>query len=95
MTHAQRQQHWQQHLTLWQQSGLNGAQFCEQHALSYHQFQYWRHKFAETSPVSGFASVVASKPAHSLHLNLPCGSVLEGIDASNVATVAQLLEALR
>lgn len=37
--------HWKQHVEQWRQTKLSQTAYCKQHALNYHQFLYWKHKF--------------------------------------------------
>ena len=103
MTTTERQQHWQQHLTHWQHSGLSGAQYCQQHALIYHQFTYWKQKLnhhdtpATPTPTPLVPVICPSSPVSTtdaLQLHLPGGGVLTGIADNNLNTVIQLLGAL-
>ena len=35
---------WRAHLNAWQKSGLNRAEYCRRHNLSYHALRYWEKK---------------------------------------------------
>ena len=91
--------YWQRHVDQHQQTDLSGAAYCQRQGLVYHQFTYWRRKLSEvdslsTPSSSGFSQVVLppSLPSPSgLHLRLPDGVEIHGIDGSNVAVVHQLL----
>lgn len=106
MTTHQREHYWHQQLTHWVDSGLSGAAFCKQHALSYHQFTYWRRKQldAEATPghptaPAGFARVAALAPsqrpgAAELTLTLPNGITITGLHTDNVVLLGALLRQL-
>ena len=47
---------WKAHLQAWGKSGLNGMEYCRQHDLSYHAFNYWKKKCHRSSP-SGISLV--------------------------------------
>jgi len=36
---------WGAHLQAWRKSGLSGMEYCRQHNLSYHGFNYWKKKY--------------------------------------------------
>ena len=57
----QKRQHWREHIARWQQSGLNPADYCRQHRLAYHQFLYWRGKYA-AKPAPAFSLVELTLP---------------------------------
>ncbi len=55
---------WKEHVEAWKCSGVSQNKFCQEHALSYHRFMYWRRKFERGSGSSqtkresgGFATV--------------------------------------
>jgi hypothetical protein len=50
MTSAQRRNHWQGHHDAWRQSGLSQRAYCEQHALNYSTFTYWRTRVSVDAP---------------------------------------------
>jgi hypothetical protein len=37
---------WSTHITSWQASRVNQTEYCRRHELKFHQFVYWRQKFA-------------------------------------------------
>ena len=43
----QSRQHWRQHVDAWLKPGLSGSQYCQQNALTYRQFIYWKTKLSE------------------------------------------------
>jgi len=105
MTTQQRELYWQQQLADWLDSGLSGAAFCKQHALSYHKFTYWRRKLREpevepsqSAGSAGFARVTAvsstrmhDTPASELTLTLPGGIAITGLHAGNVDLLGAIL----
>ena len=100
--HAQdKETFWQHHLDSCNHSSLSGAAYCQEHALAYHRFIYWRRKLtAEISlpavPPTGFSQVVLQSPPYvsGLRLHLSNGLEIHGIDAANVSVVHQLLVGL-
>jgi len=43
---AQKRRDWNLHITGWQTSRLSQAVYWRRHELKFHQFVYWRRKFA-------------------------------------------------
>lgn len=99
---TEQQVRWQQHITHWQQSGQTQAAFCDAHDLVYHQFTYWRRKFAanpdQATPPrqSGFVAVqrADNNSDTGLTLSLPNGITLRGLSQQHLAWLPQLLERL-
>lgn len=106
MAQQECKQYWQQQITEWQASGLFGMAFCQQEALTYHQFSYCRQKLlASVSSTDeqavGFAAVaypgaVPAKEIDSagLTVSLPGGITITGLHAGNVALLGELLRQL-
>ena len=46
---SRNQRHWQTHVKALFQSGLNRAEYCRQHKLSYHALTYWHRKLSKPS----------------------------------------------
>ena len=44
-TQPNRPRYWQAHINALSGSGLNRAEYCRQHKLSYHALVYWQRKF--------------------------------------------------
>ena len=42
---------WNTHITSWQASRLSQTEYCRRHKLKFHQFVYWRRKFAPKAAV--------------------------------------------
>jgi len=102
MNHKERATHWQNHINQWQETGLSGPQFCNQHGLNLAQFYYWKNKVllrsskAALDPKcpSGFATVVvADTPMvdEGLCFTLPNGCAIVGITGANVLLVGAIL----
>ena len=92
----ERKAYWAPHIEAWQASGLSAHRFCKDNALPYSQFLYWVDKLrpaAAPSPASSFTRVVPlSDPAPTgLHILLPSGVRISGIDAGNVALLHRVL----
>lgn len=52
MTSDQRHNLWQGHHETWRGSGLSQRAYCDQHALSYSTFSYWRKRVSVDKPQS-------------------------------------------
>ena len=92
-------EHWRHHFDAWRQSGQSQSQFCRVNALNYHRFLYWQRKFRKQERQNangGFVSVTRQvDPAPcGLSIVLPGGLVVQGISASNLPVVRQLLNQL-
>jgi hypothetical protein len=61
----QKRRDWNAHITRWQDSRLSQSEYCRRHDLKFHQFVYWRRKFAPQTaiPVS-LVQVPAAVVAH-------------------------------
>ena len=100
-TNQSAKHHWQQHVEAWLKSGLSGSQYCQQNALTYHQFIYWKTKLSERSPdkktsAQGTFTKVIRQPESisDLTLTLPNGIVVGGITDTNVNLVGKIIEQL-
>ncbi len=91
---------WASHIQSWQKTQQSQSAYCRDHDLNYHRFTYWRRKLVKQAgsarhPVqrSGFIPVEACSAvaAQSLTATLPNGVLLQGITASNLTVVKQLL----
>ena len=97
---------WQQRVEQHQTSGLSIKQFAEQHELNYHQFCYWRKKFADelqVASVAGFARVtrqnvptpaLADGSNQELCIHLAKGLSITGISHDNLGVLLSLLRQL-
>ncbi len=96
----ERQVYWQPHVEAWQASGLSAKRFCKGNALPYGQFLYWAGKLrpaAAQSTASGFTRVLPLSGAaapEGLHITLPNGLRIGGINAGNVELLGTLLTQL-
>ncbi len=107
MTTLPREQHWQQHIDVWQSSGLSQQAYCREHGLRPHQFSDWKKKLTASSShhslaigeaSAAFVPLQVSRPAvtdNGLHLRLPNGCELSGIEAQHLSIVTRLIEVLK
>ncbi len=49
---------WKAHVKAWHDSGLNSAEYCRRHNLSYHALTYWHDKFKDREYKSGSSTIV-------------------------------------
>jgi len=101
--------YWQNQVAEWQRSNLSVAAYCRRHQVMYHKFLYWRSKLDRSSSsessikeVSGFTRVVSqrvdvsefttSQPA--LTVTLPNGIKVDGLYASNISLLGDILRQL-
>ena len=95
---------WQQRVEQHQASGLSIKQFAEHNARNYHQFCYWRKKFADEQQVAstaGFArvtrqhdSAAGQSTGHGLCIHLAGGLSITGIGHDNLGVLLSLLRQL-
>ena len=92
-------------LELFEQSGMSGKAFAQQHGIKYPTFAYWRKQQREacetnlhSSSSGGFviAEIAATTPSVSgvLTLTLPNGSEIKANGESGVELLAQLIRKL-
>ena len=94
--------YWQEQISAWEQTDQTQKSFCEEHDLDYHRFGYWRRKHRGQSPNEtvqqgpGFVPVrhALDRVSTSLTLILPNGIRVQGIEASNLPLLSQLLRQL-
>ena len=48
----QKRRDWKAHITNWKASRLSQTEYCRRHELKFHQFVYWRRKFAPKPPAA-------------------------------------------
>jgi len=91
---------WANHIQSWQKTQQSQSAYCRDHDLNYHRFTYWRRKLVNQASLarhpaqrSGFIPVepCSSVAAQNLTATLPNGVLLQGITASNLTVVKQLL----
>ena len=62
---------WKAHLQAWRKSGLSGMEYCRQHTLSYHAFNYWKKKYHRPAPPEiSFVPVPAKRVMPSAELRI-------------------------
>ena len=101
----QKRRDWNGHITRWQASRLSQTEYCRRHELTFHQFVYWRRKFAPkaatpisliqvpTAAVARAAGLGSMPPALRVALAPDlCIEVSPGFDPS---TLQQVVTALR
>jgi len=97
-TEDTRATYWREQIQAWSVSGKSQKAFCEEQALSYHRFGYWRRKFSQSVSIppkaKTFVAVTRQPSSKSLSLSLPNGLIIEGIAVDNVSLVGQLLRQL-
>ena len=104
MTSQARANFWHQHVINWQTSGFSGQAYCKQQSLTYHQFVYWRKKYADSNQDSelterpGFAKVAAADHTlprqEGLSISLPNGMAISGLHGDNIHLLGAILEQL-
>lgn len=52
---------WKERIGDWQESGLSQSEYCRRHNLKFHQFVYWRRKYAP-APVSTDQTEIVELP---------------------------------
>ncbi len=92
-------EHWRHHFDAWKTSGQSLSEFCRVHELNYHRFLYWQRKFRKQERQDtrgGFASITRQPDPSpgGLSIVLSHGLVLQGISASNLPVVYQLVSRL-
>ena len=101
----QKRQFWKTHITNWQASLLSQTEYCRRHELKFHQFVYWRRKFAPkaataisliqvpTAAVARAASYCSQPPA--LRVALAPDLCIEVSPGFDPPTLQQVVTALR
>jgi transposase len=98
---ARNRRHWETHLKAAARSGLNRAEYCRQHKLSYHALSYWHKRLSSENSAQTFVPVKMAlirnethRDESSLRVILPGKfSVAVGDDFS-AATLDRLLTVL-
>ena len=93
---------WNRHINQWRESGLSKKAYCEQFSLAYQQMVYWcakstNMKNKEKKPSSDFVAITmkpATQSVSGLRIQLPNGTIVEGIDGHSVSLVGKLIEQL-
>ena len=102
---SRNQRHWQAHVTQQVMSGLNRAEYCRQHNLSYHALTYWCGKLSKPMcpperslvPVTIRSTIqpIAEQPSVSLKILLPGQATIEIGDDFLPATLNKLLDTFK
>jgi len=98
------QRHWLAHVRAQHQSGLNRAEYCRQHKISYHRLTYWHRKLSTPSSKTTLVPIVIernkkgpvpvqSEPA-AIKVTLPNKICIEIGDNFSPATLSKLLVTL-
>ena len=95
---------WQQQIKVWQTSGQNQKAFCRSYDLNYARFGDWVRKLRRPSSEvsepkqsrSAFVPVTLKQVSDDtgLHLVLPGGLEIRGIQRDNLSLVEQLLKVM-
>ena len=99
------QRHWHAHVAQQVKSGLNRAEYCRQHNLSYHALTYWCKKLSKPPhppekslvPVTLHNSIqrIAGQQSVSLKILLPGQAAIEIGDNFLPATLNRLLDTFK
>ncbi len=97
------QRHWRAHIKAQKQSGLNRAEYCRQHKLSYHAMAYWFGKLSSPSSKTTLVPVPLKNNIEqntiqadraALKINLPGRVAIEIGNNFSPATLTRLLDTL-
>ena len=66
----QKRRYWSTHITSWQASRVSQSEYCRRHELKFHQFVYWRQKFA---PKPAAAVSLVQVPVSAVEVATGCG----------------------
>jgi hypothetical protein len=96
---TKKQGEWMELNQLFNQSPLTLRDFCKQHSINKHTFQYWRSKFRKAEKKSSsFRQIVPTNPKNeskqSLKLHFPGGKYLEIPDGYPKSELINLLQGL-
>ena len=102
---SRNQRHWQAHVSQQIKSGLNRAEYCRQHNLSYHTLTYWCRKLSKPMrpserslvPVTLRSNIqpVAKQQAAPLKILFPGQATIEIGDDFLPSTLNKLLDTLK
>ena len=101
----QKRHYWNTHITDWQANRLSQTEYCRRHELKFHQFVYWRRKFAPKrampislvqvpEPVVARAAGWGSRPS-ALRVALAADLCIEVSPGFDPPTLQQVVTALR
>jgi hypothetical protein len=104
----QKRQYWNTHIADWQSSRLSQTEYCRRHELRFHQFVYWRRRFAPQTamPISLVQVPAAAVARASGYFSTPaalrvalapdvCIEVSPGFDAPTLQRVVTALRGIR
>ena len=95
-----KQQFWQDHVAVWEQSGIRQSEYCHRQGLNIKVFGYWKRKLCR-KPAAGLTFVPVAiktsqstvvKPAATLRLIIRGGSCIEIGDGFNQDTLRRVLD---
>lgn len=89
MTNSDKHNYWQQHIDVWQRSGLTQKAYCERENLSLAQFGYWRRRLAGKSP-KRFIALEARPISSMVRIHLRGGVLIEA-PIDSLATVLSIV----
>ena len=103
---SRNQSRWRAHVARQDKSGLNRAEYCRQHSLSYHALTYWSRKLSKPVrpserslvPVtlrSSIQQTTQQLPSASLKIVLPGQATIEIGDDFLPATLNKLLDTFK
>ncbi len=98
----EREAYWKRHVDRWRASGLSQSEYSRQEGLRSNQLSYWYRRDQlskeekERVSSAGFVplQVVTAVEVENLSVKLPSGVVIEGVTASNVEVVRELVAQL-
>ena len=102
-SNARNLRHWQAHVKAQKKSGLNRAEYCRQHKLSYHALTYWYNKSSGAVskkstivpvPYRSIAKLPLLPESSALKLILPGNISIEVGDNFSPTTLTRLLASL-
>jgi hypothetical protein len=104
----QKRHYWKSHISSWQASRVSQTAYCRRHELRFHQFVYWRRKFAPKpcTPLSLVQIPVATVASASSYFAQPaalrvalapdvCIEVCPGFDPPTLQQVVTALRGIR
>lgn len=76
MTTEEKSAYWRQHVESWKNSGLSQRDYCNQNALAFSSFGYWRNRLKTDGAVGKLIPINVSRSA-AITVYLPCGVRIE------------------
>lgn len=100
----QERENWKQEMfsliKKWKGSGINQADFCDQHDISLHTFYYWLRKYKQTNKSSenGFIPVEIGSPGNDtreeIQIHYPNGVMVTLDRAVSISRIRALIKAI-